>query len=162
MVKERKAQTGATNLSARSEILSTKKDTVPVAFTRSWTHKLISPDVYQPKDTDHSNDRKIENTATWLPLAIHRRDFNSTTSTSYSDPRTVPVKVRKIRTTKEIEDDDARAAKQRESVEALSKLARKCYGTTGAMLKSVISSPLLQYNVINFVYYSSTRKVATR
>jgi hypothetical protein len=141
MVKDRKAQFGATNLSARSDSSASNghNTSKPVNFTRSWTHKLISPDVYQQKDNNPDNTREIANTATWLPLAIHNRDFNSTTTSSYVDPRKIPVKVRKILSSKEIEEGNIRAEAQGESIEALSKLARKSYGTTGAMLKSVRS-----------------------
>jgi hypothetical protein len=137
MVKDRKAQFGATNLSARSDN-SNGNLSKPVNFTRSWTHKLISPDVYQQKDSNLDNTREIANTATWLPLAIHNRDFNSTTSSSYVDPCKIPVKVRKILSLKDIEERNKRAEAQGESIEALSKLAKKSYGTTGAMLKSVL------------------------
>ncbi len=137
MVKERKAQTGATNLSARSDTNQNEKSNAgPSKFFRSWTHKLVSPDEYHARDPNLDKVREISNTATWLPLKIHSRDFNSTSSASFRDPRTIPVKQKKVRTIQEIEEDDKRLADQRESVTSLCKLATRAYGTTAAMMKS--------------------------
>lgn len=140
--KERKPQFGATNLTARSDASASSNksklnSSAPTKFHRSWTHKLISPDEYNVSGPNIENLREIDKTATWLPMSIHERDFKTNTTISYRDPRDVPVKVRKIRTTKEIEHDNRRAQEQKESVDSLCKLARKCYGTTGAMLKTV-------------------------
>ena len=139
MVKERKAQFGATNLTGRSDISGghVNESTGPAKFVRSWTHKLVSPDEYHVRDPNLEKARTIANTATWLPLKIHSRDFNSTSTASFRDPRTVPVKVKKVRTALEIEEHNALIASQRVSVTSMCKLATKCYGTTSAMLKSV-------------------------
>lgn len=143
-MKERKAQMGCSNLSARSEgkgeTLAPGSNTtvsgVP-AFYRSWTHKLVSPDEYIMKDPNLTNARTIKLTATWLPKDVAERSFDTVHSSSYINPKDMPVRQRVTHTIKEIDELNENREVQRKSVDNLCRVARKMYGTSQAMMKKV-------------------------
>lgn len=132
--KERRASHGATNLTARSE----KGSIIKKEFYRSWTHKLISPDVHQQHTKPVDMENVCNDTATWRPVRMYERNFASTTHDSYIDPKQAP----QIPELHEFSEEEMRRnrdtrAKQLDAVEALCKTAKAHYGTTAAMLKSV-------------------------
>jgi hypothetical protein len=106
-------------------------------FYRSWTHKLLAPDMYQPP-ISHANYRYISKTATWNPAPLYERDFSTTFQTSFSDPRDKPpIYEHKELTFEELEQLQALTKKQKESMKVLTDEAKLLYGTTSSMLKSV-------------------------
>ena len=104
MVKlERKINHGSTNLSTSRSLsdfnntsgsssdllIKPKTSNEPSKFYRSWSHKLLAPDMYQPT-ISNTNYRFISKTATWNPAPLYERDFTTTFNTSYGDPRDKP------------------------------------------------------------------------
>lgn len=146
--KERKVNHGVTNLinTSRSDISnnnnnndtnSTSSKQQPKKYTRSWTHKLLAPDMYQPPIVlDHV--REIKNTATWKPVPIYQRNFNTITSESYIDPKERPPihELHEI-TSEEIQRINTLKNEQKESMQVLCDEAKLLFGTTASMLKSV-------------------------
>jgi len=153
MVKqERKINHGMTNLSTSrslSELNTTNQinnnnnsnndESNKTKFYRSWSHKLLAPDMYQPP-ISHANYRCISKTATWNPAPLYERDFSTTFQTSFSDPRDKPpIYEHKELTFEELEQLQALTKKQKESMKVLTDEAKLLYGTTSSMLKSVRS-----------------------
>ena len=156
MVKqERKINHGMTNLSTSrslSELNTTSNhinnntdnnndnnnnESNKTKFFRSWTHKLLAPDMYQPP-ISHAKYRYISKTATWNPAPLYERDFSTTFQTSFSDPRDKPpIYEHKELTFEELEQLQALTKKQKESMKVLTDEAKLLYGTTSSMLKSV-------------------------
>ena len=132
MGKERKLQTGASNLSARGLGNSPEK------LATSLTHKLICPDEFPVAAGDHSKTRVIKDSATWRPAAIFDRKFESVSSASYKNPATQSLPKQLLqRTSAEI------FAERKDEEEAVSGLitfvefVKSRYGTTASMLKKV-------------------------
>ena len=153
MVKqERKINHGMTNLSTSrslSELNTTNQinnnnnsnnnndESNKTKFYRSWSHKLLAPDMYQPP-ISHANYRYISKTATWNPAPLYERDFSTTFQSSFSDPRDKPpIYEHKELTFEELEQLQVLTKKQKESMKVLTDEAKLLYGTTSSMLKSV-------------------------
>ncbi len=148
MGKERKPQTGATNLSARNQNApppltlqqpkpSEEPSIEPTNIQRGLAHKLIAPDLYNTNVKEDDSYRKLKVTATWTPLNIYNRDFETTNSDDYRDPSMYPSSEHHSKTTLDIATE---AIKDREEVEAINnmcKLVRASYGTVATMLRSV-------------------------
>jgi hypothetical protein len=133
-LKERKVNTGATNLTARSERGSIiRKD-----FYRSWTHKLISPEAHVAPAQAVDQGRTYNKTATWRPVALYERNFTTTTSESFQDPSTQKAPEEPhAKSEEELTSERKARGKQVEAVEAFCKTAKAHFGTTAAMLKAV-------------------------
>jgi hypothetical protein len=133
-LKERKVNTGATNLTARSERGSIiRKD-----FYRSWTHKLISPEAHAPPAAAVGHAATYNKTATWRPVALYEREFTTTTTDSFQDPSTLKAPEEPHAKSEEQLSMERKArSKQVEAVEAFCKTAKAHFGTTAAMLKAV-------------------------
>ena len=144
--KERKVNHGVTNLvnTTRSDVNNNNNDIntsykQPQQYTRSWTHKLLAPDMYQPTMVlDHV--REIKNTATWKPVPIYQRDFSTIASESYIDPkdRPPPYEHHTV-TSEEVKRNNTIKQEQKESMQVLCDEAKLLFGTTASMLKSVIT-----------------------
>ena len=132
--RERKPNHGATNLTARSE----RGSIIKSEFYRSWTHKLISPDVHQstsaPVDTDHV----YKKSATWRPVDLVERNFTTTHSSSYLNPKDqTPLPDHRERSEEELAHERQVKEDQIEAVNALCKTAKAHFGTTASMMKVV-------------------------
>lgn len=132
--RDRKAHHGATNLTARSE----KGSIIRKDFYRSWTHKLISPDVHQPTSAAFDTEHVYPNTATWRPVPLVDRDFTTTNAASYLNPKDQKqiaehhdVSEEELAQRRRVRED------QIEAVEALCKTAKAHFGTTASMMKVV-------------------------
>ena len=132
--KERKVHTGATNLSARSE----RGSLIKKEFFRSWTHKLISPDVYIPPEKEADHIHVYRNTATWRPVPCYERKFATTQEDSYKNPKDVeaPPDLH-FKSSEQLAREKEIKTKQLNAVEALCRTAKAHFGTTAAMLKVV-------------------------
>lgn len=132
--RERKANHGTTNLTARSE----RGSIIRKEFVRSWTHKLISPDVHQPTSAAVDSDHVYTNTATWRPVPLVERSFTTTHSSSYLNPKDQkqPVEHHDISEEELARQREVRAD-QVEAVEAMCKTAKAHFGTTASMMKVV-------------------------
>eukprot|EP00981_Chlorochromonas_danica_P002272 scaffold440_cov277-Ochromonas_danica.AAC.6 len=118
MVKERKLQSGVSNLSSRLPLTSpTPTPAAPSTptttttttqqqqqqqqaqaigstdksnFTRAWSHQLLAPEMYHSSDTmGDSDQRKKKLTATWKPSEVTKTDFTTTSHSSYINPKAV-------------------------------------------------------------------------
>mmetsp|Transcript_29126 Transcript_29126/g.66039 ORF Transcript_29126/g.66039 Transcript_29126/m.66039 type:complete len:773 (-) Transcript_29126:130-2448(-) len=132
--KERRVK-GTTNMSARA---AEGKTSIPkTEFYRSWTHKLISPDVYQPPEVHKDHDHVYKHTATWRPVDVYERDFVTTQTSSFGNPANQPVyKDQSVKTSEQLAAEKAVRNKQMRAVDALTKVAKVHYGTTSSMLKA--------------------------
>lgn len=148
--KERRASHGATNLTARSE----RGSIIRKEFYRSWTHKLISPDVHQQHVKPVDMENICNNTATWRPVPLYERNFVSTTQDSYIDPKiATPIPEIHEFSEEEMRREKETRSKQIDAVEALCKTAKAHYGTTASMLKSVSYSFLVFFTAMsNFIF----------
>ena len=132
--KERRINHGATNLSARSE----RGSIIKREFHRSWTHKLISPDVYIPPEKPVDTEHVYKNTATWRPVPVYERQYTTTQDDSYRNPADVePPEDLHFISSDQLAADRERLNLQVDAVETLCKTAKAHYGTTASMLKSV-------------------------
>ncbi len=156
MGRERKPQTGATNLSARSVSCShlpavqsaggvdvgdnsTTDSSSKVA--RSIAHKLLAPDLYKSTKKNDDDMKKLKVTATWTPLNVYKRDFETIHRESFQNPSTFPVEKHKQKSTKEIAEEAIKRRSEVEAINNMCKLVRTSYGTVATMLRSV--SPYL-------------------
>lgn len=144
MVKGRRIQAGASNLSARDQ-----EKTVPTTFFRAPTHKLISPDDYKPT-VGVANVRAVDNMATWGKSNAHTRDYQTTHKHTFQDPSSYPENLHRshYKTLKEVEEDKIKNADYENAMKKLCALSRKKFGTTSAMLKSVNFVVFLIINII--------------
>lgn len=160
MVKqERKVNHGITNLTTSRSLTdltinnnsnnnNNNNNEPTTKFYRSWTHKLLSPDMYQPT-ISNTKYRYISKTATWNPAPLYERDFSTTFRTSYSDPRDKPQPViHGELSVEEMEALQALTKKQKESMKVLTNEAKSMYGTTSSMLKSVCMAIPIIMNII--------------
>ncbi len=132
--RDRKANHGATNLTARSE----RGSIIRREFVRSWTHKLISPDVHQPTSAATDSEHIFTNTATWRPVPLVQPNFATTHSASYLNPKDQKQVVEHHeRSEEELAHERQVRANQVEAVEALCKTAKAHFGTTASMMKVV-------------------------
>lgn len=152
MVKERKHQMGATNLSARAETTGPPPGTgqkpgilyaTNSSFVRTWSHQLIAPEMYKPPDTGPKGDRRMKVTATWKPGEVANRDFTTTHKGTYRDPRTIQMKEHHD---VELSSEDIAAlnAAKRErenAVTTICQVVKNTHGTVGSLLRSVSNSP---------------------
>lgn len=133
-LKERKVNHGATNLTARSE----KGSIIRKEFYRSWTHKLISPDVHEPPAATVDHEHVYKNTATWRPVPMYEREFVSTMHATYQNPAEVPLPPEPHAKSEEQLAAERQARRQQlDAVETFCKTAKAHFGTTAAMLKAV-------------------------
>lgn len=141
MSKERKVQHGTSNVSARSGQSSSRTPPFPVTtgptkFYRSWTHKLVSPDVYNPPQGNRENDRAIRQTATWKQADVYNRNFSTTHGDSYRVPTTLKPPPEPIPfSSAEMEAARKKSDEQHEALEQMTKMAKAHFGTTAGMLK---------------------------
>lgn len=144
MVRERKPQTGATNLnSSRSEasldhapsIANNSKSTAST-FTRSWAHTMISPDEYAKNNLEETR-RTLKMTATWKPAEVYRRDFQTVHSSSYKEHQESNNNNHMAKTTEEIAAENVQRKQREDAVDNMCKLVRTSYGTVASMLRSV-------------------------
>ena len=153
--KERKVNSGATNLSART-VHSERGTVIKPDFVRSWTHKLISPDEYIPKEREIDSTHVYKNTATWRPVPILPREFKTVHTESYRNPKDVPKPFHfelqtpeEINRLKTIEDNKLHA------VETLCRTAKAHFGTTASMMKAVSEFFVMLFDcpLVNPVFY---------
>ncbi len=147
--RERKANHGATNLTARSE----RGSIIRKEFYRSWTHKLISPDVHQPASAPVDSDHVYTKTATWRPVPLVECDFSTTHSASYLNPKDQKQIVEHHEVSEEeLAQERQVRANQIEAVEAMCKTAKAHFGTTAAMMKvvSVTDNVVCLFSICNF------------
>lgn len=124
MVKERKAQTGATNLTGgRGELTKTMG-------RGSSTGVLEAP-------------KGMALTATWKPSKPPSRDFLTIHRETYQNPKEIKDMEPPAKTTLQIAEENMRKQSEQEAVDNLCKLVRTTHGTVGSMLRSV--------SCINFV-----------
>lgn len=145
MVRERKHQTGASNLaSGRSDPSQQNNASVnnfseKSTFTRAWAHTMIAPDEYKQKELAETK-RSLKLSATWKPKSIYERDFETVHSASYTDLRNVKVHEGvKPKSLEEIAADNARTKNRQEAVDNMCRLVRGAYGTVATMLRTVSS-----------------------
>lgn len=157
MGRERKPQTGATNLSARSAShnqlpavasaaggadqqgdQSTADGSSKVAL--SLAHKLIAPDLFKPTKKNDDDVKKLKVTATWTPATIYKRDFETIHSESFQNPKNFPQEHHRTKSTKDIAEEAIKTRGEVEAIQNMCKLVRASYGTVATMLRSV--SPL--------------------
>eukprot|EP01038_Epipyxis_sp_PR26KG_P007200 gene7200-9827_t len=142
MVKERPPQ-GIRNLTPGREDTNNISPNVESdsKFTRSWTHKLISPDEYKPP-VSIDKHRKIEVSATWLPKKLIEPVFLSESKAKF----TVPDQSKAdhgfiLKSIEQAELERQQHETQQHALEKLCKLAKIRYGTTASMLKSFKKKP---------------------
>lgn len=178
MGKERKPQTGATNLSARippplspsgqhptqqqpqtqgendghnqavaSSSSAELVNGVP-KIQRGIAHKLLAPDLYKTanKETHYA---KLKVTATWTPLGIYKRDFETTHADDYRDPNNVPTVEHHSKTTLDIATEAIKEQDEVDAINNMCKLVRTSYGTVATMLRSVSWPFLTCFLVVN-------------
>lgn len=151
MVKERKLQTGSSNLSARGSCDMSMSKTMPGSnkklFQKSYTHKLICPDEYPPAVRSGTHDRHIEKSAIWRPADLYRRDFQTIHRASFLDPQKQkpPTEMAAEKSLAEIDGANRLREKQVTALEQLVLFTKEHYGTSAAMMKRV--SQNIQLNV---------------
>lgn len=172
MVRERKHQTGASNLaSGRSDPsqqnnVSVNNSSEKSTFTRAWAHTMIAPDEYKQKELAETK-RCLKLSATWKPKSIYERDFETVHSASYTDLRNVKVHEGvKPKSLEEIAADNARTKNRQEAVDNMCRLVRGAYGTVATMLRTVSSifiSFVTRWSLdrVRLLYRSSTRSHRT-
>lgn len=130
MVKERKIQSGATNISARDGTLHKLGD-----FHRSPSHKLIAPGVYKPP-TNNELVRDISITAVWKKdCKPVDSDFHTVHTDSFRDPSTIPPRHFKIKSLAETEAEVVQVKRQDQAMDKFLRMSKKVYGTTAGMFK---------------------------
>ena len=144
MVKERKLQIGASNLSAREGEAesSPAKSGIRLAhksnFVRTWSHQLLAPDMYQSPEAVNKNFRDIRTTATWRPSEVMERDFTTTHKSTFLNPKDAKSPdPHPSLTTAEIAKLNEEERVRREAVENMVKTVKNTHGTVASMLKSV-------------------------
>lgn len=149
MVRERKLQMGATNMSARENSIErppdspgSSKSSVKFAqnskFVRTWSHQLIAPEMYKPPKKDTKNFVDLRTTATWRPAEVKLRDFATTHKAEYLNPSEISSPEHApAPSTDEIEAERAEHKKRYDAVENMCKTVKTTHGTVGSMLKSV-------------------------
>lgn len=159
MIRERSVQHGASNISARADQQKVRASPLlnsqePTQFYRSWTHKLVSPDVYTPPDADRTKKRNIRETATWRSVQVHRRTFLTTHAASYKDPKVQkpPPEPHEI-SLAEVKAKEEKQLKEIDAMLTLTKMAKKHFGTTAAMLKPVRHLPSNALHDIFMIFY---------
>jgi hypothetical protein len=159
MVRERKPQTGATNLSARSASGKALLPVVPVAAdtggnstaskvaVRSVAHKLLAPDLYKSTHKTNSEFDDLKITATWTPNDVYKRDFHTVYNDSFVDPKEVDNQTGRHGTmsTLEIAKQTVKRRDEVDSINNMCKLVRASYGTVASMLRSVSTTSLTSY-----------------
>ena len=146
--KTRKVNHGATNLSARSDgppsVRSERGSLIRKDFYRSWTDKLISPETHNIDAAPAAQEIVSKNTATWRPVPLYQRKFETTTMNSYVDPSTIATdEGPHQRSEEELSRERMEKQKQVEAVEALCKTAKAHFGTTAMMMKVVSTAKLI-------------------
>ncbi len=151
MGRERKPQTGATNLSARS-VSCSQLPAVQSAgggdvgdnstdssskVAHSIAHKLLAPDLYNSSKKNDDGMKKLKVTATWTPLNVYKRGFETIHRESFQNPSTFPVEKHKQKSTKEIAEEAIKRRSEVEAINNMCKLVRTSYGTVATMLRSV-------------------------
>jgi hypothetical protein len=170
MKRDRKPQTGATNLSARSTsnnsndgnsvAVSTTQtsSTNNSTFTRSWAHTIISPEEYKhlaPEETS-----RLKMTATWKPADVYKRDFLTVNKESYKEYKDYRPHKLIPKTTEEIAEENLKHKAEVEAVDRMCQLVRTSYGTVATMLRSVsLLSTLYYVLIILFIEYSFIRNL---
>jgi hypothetical protein len=144
MVKERKIQTGASNLSARGPMSSPEK------LATSLTHKLICPDEFPSSIGDPSKARIIKDSATWRPAAIYSRKFESVAQASFKDPSTLkpPPTLTHQKSSDEIFAERERSDAAEGGLIQFVEFVKSRYGTTASMLRKV------KFAIISFLIMS--------
>lgn len=165
MVRERKHQTGASNLSARTENTATvvSANDSKSTFTRAWAHTMIAPDEYKRKALEETR-RELKLSATWKPKEIYKRDYQTVHTESYTDFKDIKVEERfQPKSLEQIAAENARARKRQEAVDNMCHLVRNAYGTVATMLRTVsayfIPHFLYRYDILPQLFSSFTKSL---
>lgn len=134
MVNEEQAST----VTQSNTLGSAKVINSPAKFYRSWTHKLVSPDVYESKSQNTDKQRTIKQLSTWRGQQPVENDFRSVAQASYLNPKDQP-KTREfhLRDPYEIAKESAIKEEQHKALERFCNMTKTRYGTTSSMLKAV-------------------------
>jgi len=135
MQRKERSIRGTTNLSARSD--GKDKTAGPQEFYRSWTHKLISPDVYNPPEKPPDPEYIYKKTATWRPVNVYEREYTTTAKDSYNNPEDRPAILDPhSKSSEQIAKEEHTKKSQNKALEALVNVAKIHYGTTASMMKA--------------------------
>jgi len=135
MINNKQLQTGLNSILSAKEVSNTGS-IEPTKFYRSWSHKLISPDIYQPVIEKSDKTRKIEQVATWIKANPYARDFSTTSQESYQYPDQNTVQEWKKKTLHEVEVENEKHTAQNQAIDRMCKLCKERYGTAASMIKS--------------------------
>ena len=136
MVKERKPQTGSTNLDSSRyyELPITSQDTL----TRSITHKIIVPDPPAPLPYEYKRRlREVPKLATWKAANPLKSDFNTTHETSYTDPASRAVEPGFESSFSSLKAEEMRHLAQNAAIDKLNRVAKNRFGSISNLFKAV-------------------------
>lgn len=157
MGRERKVQTGSSNLSARMDnsTLSTTASSLndfpdnstskSKYISRTLTSKLLAPDLHHEKKSEKTITGPAKETATWKPAKVYERDFVTVHNDTFSDPLHRFDPLHPPKSTFEIAEEAVKKKEEKEAVDNLCKLVRTTYGTVATMLRSVSTMTHYQY-----------------
>jgi len=123
MVKERRAQTGATNLSAKGE------------SSRSQSRGVSTGNLMNTNGSASLSTSSL--TATWKPANVPARDFLTIHKETFQNPKEYKDSLPLPRTTLQIAEEKLKLQKELEAIDSLCKVVRTTHGTVGSMLRSV-------------------------
>eukprot|EP01031_Cornospumella_fuschlensis_P031424 gene31424-37982_t len=173
MVKERKIQMGASNLSARDGSIerpldspSSSKSSIKFAqnsnFVRTWSHQLIAPEMYKPPKKDNKNFVDLRTTATWRPSEVKQRDFATTHKAEYLNPSEIKSPEHApAPSSEEVEAQRAENKVRYDAVENMCKTVKSTHGTVGSMLKSFNKKRTDDLSMHEFSTYLKRHKLDT-
>ena len=135
MGKERKVQLGASN--NRIGFEGSVNTASSVASQRSHTHKLITPAEFRLPKASKAHLRKIEDASSFRPGKIYVRDFKTSYSDEFQDPKTLKVIEYGVDTEASQKAwQESRRAARLESLRKLGGLAVNKFGNMGNMLRA--------------------------
>lgn len=141
MVKERKAQTGATNLSARSGTsisLSSQNSASTGKLTREWAHTMIAPEDYKKKSEEPSANQ-LKLMATWKPVEMYKRDFSTTHKEDYRLHEDEPThKMAAAKSTEQIAAENLEKRDQEAAVDTMCGLGKDLLLSSSSLSCSII------------------------
>jgi hypothetical protein len=149
MGRERKVQTGSSNLSARMDnsTISTTASSLSdfpdsslsksKYVSKSLTSKLLAPDAHNHEKRSERSVGPAKETATWKPAKVYERDFLTVHKETFSDPGNRFDPLHPPKSTFEIAEETLKKKEEKDAVDSLCKLVRTTYGTVASMLRSV-------------------------
>jgi len=164
MVKERKPQTGSTNLDSSRyyELPITSQD----SLTRSVTHKIIVPDPPVPLPYEaRRRIREVPQVATWKAGNPLKKDFKTTHETSYTDPASRIDEPGFESSFSSLKAEEMRHLAQNSAIDKLNRVAKHRFGSCSNLFKAVcISHFCLQFDasIIFFNVYHTVQKIHWR